>query len=67
MMRNIYAMTEPGKQPGYLSINQLENGRVRFTVRSPGKDGDLGNQAEIEITPQQAVQMATAVATIKGD
>lgn len=36
MSKNIYAYTEPsGNFPGYVSINELEDGTVEFLVRNP--------------------------------
>jgi hypothetical protein len=40
MHRNVFAYTAPGAGfPEYLSVNRLENGRVRVTVRARRPDG----------------------------
>ena len=52
-MKNIVAYTPDGVNPPYLSVNRLDDRRVRVTVRSPAKDTAdaiiYGTTSEIEI------------------
>lgn len=59
-MQNVYAYTEPTPEfgyPGYVSVNERDNGQCGITVRASGSQ--IGQ--EIEVEPEFAVEMARAI------
>lgn len=49
MKQNIIAYTEPGFQPGYVSINKLDSGDVEVIVRASPFDGQFGKTVSMVI------------------
>lgn len=64
MMKNLYAMTNPGSDnPGFISVNQTEHGRITVAVRTEGKQ----ESSEIGLTKQQARQLVQSLAAAVED
>jgi hypothetical protein len=61
MRLNLSAHTSLGSNyPSYLSINQLPEGSVEFTVRSPRTlEGWCGTTSAMLMTPQEARKVLT--------
>lgn len=56
--KNIYAFTEPGTVPAYVSLNIWQGG-VQLTVRSAVDDG--GNQAMIRLSENELQKLVDAL------
>jgi hypothetical protein len=62
MRKNIFAHTDPGNYPQYVSINREENGDISLTVRSAAwGDGTCGDTAAAVLSPDVLLKLARAL------
>jgi hypothetical protein len=60
MRNNIFAFTDFGGAPPFLSINRTEAG-LEITVRNPAKEsGDCGETATITLSEKQELELMIA-------
>ena len=61
MKNNIFAFTDFGFAPPFLSINRTEDGKLEIIVRNPGKEGgDCGDTAGIVLSERQELELMIA-------
>lgn len=57
MHKNIFAYTEPGFEPAFVSLNRDDGGRVSLSVREgPDNNGGVAH-AEVRLPPEQLSQL----------
>lgn len=62
MAEQIYGHTEPGLDPAFIAATRQDDGTIRITVRSAGRD-EMGRfaQACITLEPAEAARLSDAL------